>query len=74
MGVRIGFAGVQLWFYGSTRLRFDCGSRWQIAFLHVRDKSLPEGARVLEIDFGAVAYGAMWGYGVDPPSLRNPSI
>jgi hypothetical protein len=23
---------------------------------------------MLQVDFGAVAYGAMWGYGVDPPS------
>ncbi len=73
LGLRHGgsnrFRGVQLWFHGSRRLRFDRGSKRQIAFLHVRGhKSFYEGARVLEIDVGAVAYEAMWGYGVDPPS------
>lgn len=28
----------------------------------------------LKIDVSAIAYGAMSGYGVGPPSLRNPSI
>jgi hypothetical protein len=27
-----------------------------------------------EIDLGAVAHRAIWGYGVDPPSVWNPSI
>jgi hypothetical protein len=30
--------------------------------------------RLLEIDIGTVAYRAMWGYGVDPPSAWNRSI
>ncbi len=30
--------------------------------------------RLLEINIDTVAYRAMWGYGVDPPSIWNPSI
>jgi hypothetical protein len=30
--------------------------------------------RLLEIDFGAVAHRAMWGYGVDPPADMNPPV
>ena len=30
--------------------------------------------RLPEINFGAVAHRAMWGYGVGPPSAWNPSI
>jgi hypothetical protein len=37
-------------------------------------RALVRGTLMLEIDLGPVAYGAMWGYGVDPPSAWNPSI
>ena len=29
---------------------------------------------MLEIDLGAVAHRAMWGYGVDPPADINPYL
>ena len=38
---------------------------------------MSEGIRpvcLLEIDFGAVAHRAMWGYGVGPPADINPHL
>jgi hypothetical protein len=73
MGVQIGFAGVQV---GPAAVRDHESAdtpRQQIAFLHVKAiRFRCQGAWMLEIDLGAVAHRAMWGYGVDPPSLWNP--
>jgi hypothetical protein len=73
MGVRVGFTEIQAGLCGSTRIRASHHSRRQIAFLQVNDHIAPAGGPwVLEIYLGTVAHGAMWGYGVDPPSDVNP--
>lgn len=69
MGVRVSFTGIQAGLCGSTRVRAGHHSSRKIAFLHVKGHKAPgRGTWVLEIYLGAVAHGAMWGYGVDPPS------
>jgi hypothetical protein len=69
MGVRVGSAGRQAWFWPLS----DFGPA---AALDGRQRfCTSEGirpVRLLEINISTVAYRAMWGYGVDPPSLWNP--
>ena len=65
MGVRVGSAGRQAWFGPLS----DSGPA---TALDGRQRfCTSEGirpVRLLEINIGTVAYRAMWGYGVDPPS------
>ena len=65
MGVRVGSAGRHAWFWPLS----DCGPA---AALDGRQRfCTSEGirpVRLLEINIGAIAYRAMWGYGVDPPT------
>ena len=71
----MGFTEIKAEFCGSTGVRASRNSSRQIAFLHVKGhKIAAEDTRILEINLGAVAHRAMWGYGVDPPSAWNPSI
>src|ERR1035441_687643 len=69
MGVRVGSAGRQAWFWPLS----DSGPA---AALNGRQRFCTSDGirpvRLLEINIGAVAYRAMWGYGVDPPSAWNP--
>jgi hypothetical protein len=65
----VGFTEIKAEFCGSTGVRASRNSSRQIAFLHVKGhKIAAEDTRILEINLGAVAHRAMWGYGVDPPS------
>ena len=65
MGVRVGSAGRPAWFWPLS----DSGPA---AALDSRQRfCMSEGigpVRLLEINIGAVANGATWGYGVGPPS------
>src|SRR5713226_983497 len=71
MGVRVGSAGRQAWFWPLS----DSGPA---AALDGRQRFCTSESmrlvRLLEINISAVAYRAMWGYGVDPPSAWNPSV
>ena len=78
MGVQVGFlvgrvgsAGRPAWFWRLSDIRTSNYPGRQAAFPHVRETY---GVRLREINIGVIAYGAMWGYGVGPPSLWNPSI
>lgn len=49
--------------------------RFKSTFLQTNGPKGPaRNRRALQINLGAIAYRAMRGYGVDPPSLWNPSI
>ena len=66
MGVRVGFVGVQVGF----RQRHATKSPpppWMA-------DSVSAGTLMLEIDLGAMADIAIWGYGVDPPADINPHL
>jgi hypothetical protein len=71
MGVQVGFHGGSSRFrwpssliLAPERLRTSSCPRRRAAFPHVREHT----ARPLpEVNIGAVAYRAMWGYGVGPP-------
>jgi hypothetical protein len=69
MGVRVGFAGRQTWFWPLS----DSGPA---ATLGGRQRFCTSESirpvRLLEINIGTVAYRAMWGYGVGPPADFNP--
>jgi hypothetical protein len=68
-GFESGSAGRPAWFWPLS----DSGPA---AALHGRQPFCTSQGirpvRLLEINIGAVAYRAMWGYGVGPPSLWNP--
>ncbi len=50
-------------------------TRFKYIFLQVNPPKRQQGiAGVLQIDLGAGAYRAMWGYGVGPPLAWDPSI
>ena len=65
MGVEVGFAGRQAWFWPLSH-------SGPAALLRGRKRFCTSEAiravRLLEINIGAVAHRAMWGYGVGPPS------
>jgi hypothetical protein len=79
MGVQAGFHG------GSSRFRAG-RQAWLWPLSHPGSAVALEGrqrfctsegirpVRLLQIDFGAVAHRAMWGYGVDPPADMNPHL
>jgi hypothetical protein len=78
MGVQVGFIG------GSTR--FASRQAWLWPLNHSGPAVALGGKqrfctserirpiRLMEIDFGAAAPRAMWGYGVDPPPTSNPHL
>jgi len=66
IGVRVGSDGRQawLWLLHHSGPAAALGGRQRFCTSE-RIRSVP----LLEIDFGAIAHGAMWGYGVDPRRL-----
>ena len=71
MGVEVGSAGCQAWFWPLSHSgpAVALGGRQRFCTSEgIRSVRLPE------INIGAIAHRAMWGYGVDPPSIWNPSI
>jgi hypothetical protein len=71
MGVEVGSAGCQAWFW-------PLGHSGPAAALGGRQRfCTSEGVRPVrlrEINIGAVAHRAMWGYGVGPPADINPHL
>jgi hypothetical protein len=73
MGVQVGSMVVQVGFAGRLHKlpwpRIARYVRFKHTFLQVNGPNGPARNRsALQINLGTIAYGAMWGYGVDPPS------
>jgi hypothetical protein len=72
MGVQVGFHGGSSRFRGRPAWLWSLSDSGPAAALDGRQHfCTSEGmrpVRLLEINIGTVAYRAMWGYGVDPPS------
>ena len=68
MGVQVGSAGRQAWFWplSDSGPAAALGGRQRFC---TSESIRPVG--LLEINIGTVAYRAMWGYGVDPPADMN---
>jgi hypothetical protein len=71
MGVGVGSAGRQAWLWplnqSGPAVVLGCRQRFCTS-----EDIRP--VRLLQINFGAVAHRAMWGYGVDPPADINPHL
>jgi hypothetical protein len=71
MGVQVGFMGVGVGSAGRQAWLWPLNQSGPAAALGGRQRFCTSedirAVRLLQIDFGAVAHRAMWGYGDDPP-------
>src|ERR1039458_4757865 len=78
MGVQVGFHGGSTWFAGHQAWLWPLNHSGPAVALGGRQRFCTSerirAVRLLEIDFGAVAHRAMWGYGVGPPADINPHL
>jgi hypothetical protein len=76
MGVQVGFMGVRAGSAGRPAWSWPLSDSGPAAALDGRQRFCTSESirpvRLLEINIGAIAYRAMWGYGVGPPTDLNP--
>src|SRR6266581_8568560 len=76
MGVQVGFMGVGVGSAGRQAWLWPLNQSGPAAVLGGRQRFCTSEdirpVRLLQINFGAVAHRAMWGYGVDPPADMYP--